>query len=182
MSSTFIATVSQKKSAFMIDSRVSVCKQIANNSYAPIAYIHDSADPADHRQTKIHFAGGTLYFSAAYDGPLQEHSCSYLKNEAHRNTDISLHEFPHAGKICLCSSKGAFPVTKAYHRGMFELRIYQQSSLVSDEGLLYTVLAKVMQTQRTEHGYAYMIQVEEDVPDSLLMAILSLPFTLNMHS
>lgn len=179
---TFTAAVRQKGDSYVIDSTVSVYQQVAGNQYAPIAYIYDSADPADHRQTKIHFAGGTLYFSAAYDGPLRGQVIWPFMDEAHKCTDMALHCFPFADQAYLCSSEGFFPITKAYDRGMFELRLYRRTSRVSGEGLHYTAFAKVMQTQRTEHGYMYMLQVEDGVPDSLLMAILSLPFTLNIHS
>ena len=73
MSSTFIAIASQDRDIFMIKSSVRVLQLAANGVHVPVAYINDSADPADHRNTEIIFSNNRLEFRAAYDGPIRDH-------------------------------------------------------------------------------------------------------------
>lgn len=180
MPSTFIAIASRDKSSFIITSSVRVFLTSADGLQGPVAYINDSADPADHRNTEIIFDRGRLIFKAAYDGPVQHHIICPFENQDHRKTDLALHSFPWANKAYICSKDGFYPIKKHYDHNTFTITVYNSSPIQQKDGMLFSTLAKITQTKKSENGLEYVIHVEENLPIPFLMALFSLPFTLNI--
>lgn len=178
MPSTFTAVVSRYRSVYNIRSTVHVYQTTADGLHIPIAQIHDSADPADHRHTEILFSGGRLEFGAAYDGPFLKHFVWPFSDENHRKIDLELHDFPYANKSYICSADGLFPIKKYNDNKTFIMTIYSSSPIFREDGIIFSTLATITQTSKYDDGFEYTIQVEEPLPASLLMAIFSLPFTL----
>ena len=178
MPSTYIAIASQHKDTFTIQSTVRVFQTTADGLHGPVAYINDSADPADHRDTEILFQGGRLTFGAAYDGPIRNHIILHFADQNHRKTDLALHDFPLAKKAYICSADGFYPIHKFYDRKTFTITVYRSSPIPQEDGMLFPPLATITQTKKSENGFEYMIHVEENLPISFLMAMFSLPFTL----
>lgn len=184
MPSTFVASVFQSRRKVIIESTVSVNQLTSNGLYIPVASIYDSADPLDHRRTEIRFAGGFLDFVDVYDGPVVDQVVADFGDENHGRTGLSLHYFPFAKKSYLCSSDGFFPIKKSYDHSTFQITVYSSSAIPQEDGLLFSVLATVTQTRKFKNGFEYIVQAENAIPVSLLMAIFSLPFTLpllNIH-
>ena len=178
MPSTFIATASREKIDFFVTSSVRVFQTSADGLHSPVAFINDSADPADHRNTEIIFEGSPLRFAAAYDSPVRNHVVLPFVDQNHRETDLALHVFPWANKAYIGSADGFYPIKKYYDHKTFSITVYGSSPIPKEDGMLFPVLATITQTQKSENGFEYVIRVEEDIPASLLMAMFSLPFTL----
>lgn len=174
---TFVAIASQDRSLYTIASTVRVFKATADGMYVPVACIDDSADPADHRHTEVTFAEGRLSFKAAYDGPILDHFIWPFADQNNR-TNLELHDFPRAQKSYFCSKDGFYPIKKDYDRQSFTITIYSSTPIPREDGMLFSTLATIKETKKDDNGFQYVIQAEENIPISLLMAIFSLPFTL----
>ena len=178
MPSTFTAIATRHRSTYIINSTVRVFQITADGLYIPVAQIHDSVDPADHRHTEIIFSEGRLKFGAAYDGPIHKHFVWHFSNGNDCQTYLELHDFPWAKKSYLCSEDGFFPIKKYNDHKTFEMTIYGSSPIPREDGMFVSMIATITQTRKTENGFEYTIQVKENIPTSLLMAMFSLPFTL----
>jgi len=178
MPSKFIATVNRKNVSCTIKSIASIYQQIGNTLHGPIAYIYDETLPMYYRNTQIYFSDGLFDFSEDYDAPLQSYKCDLFPKKTCTKPDVTLHRFLSSKSACLCSSIGILPIITVREEGMFELQIYQPSSPASDNGLHSKLLATVIQTKNFESSFEYVIQIEEDLPPSLLAVISSLPFIL----
>lgn len=174
---TFIAIASQNRSLYTIASTVRVFEATADGIYVPVACINDFADPVDHRHTEIVFAEGCLNFTAAYDGPILDHFIWTFADQNNR-TNLELHDFPFAQKSYICSDDGFYPINKYYDQQSFTIIVYSSSPIPREDGILFSTLATITKIKKDENGFQYVIQVEENIPASLLMAIFSLPFTL----
>lgn len=175
---SFAATAYQTRDTYMIESTVAIYRQTAGNPNIPVANIYDLADPGDHRKLKMYFEGGALFFSAAYDGPLRDKFIWNFRDEQGKDTGICLLVYPWAQQSCLSSMDGFFPIQTECTDDSFTITVCRSTPVPQKDGLLYTPLATLVQTGRSEKRFDYQIQVEESVPTPLLMAIFTLPFTL----
>ena len=177
MPSRFIAIASsRRKELDTIESSVRVFQITADGLHGPVAYINDVTDPADHRNTKIIFSGGHLWFGAAYDGPLRNYKVECFRDQMNNSgMDLSLHTFREAGRAYICSDDGFYPIKGSIDDTM---TVYRSSPIVQEDGMLLPALATITLTKEYENGLEYEIQVEESLPTSLLMAIFSLPYVV----
>ena len=136
---------------------------------------------SDHRETRIDFAQGSLYFSASYDGPVRSHEIRHFRAETRRDTGIALHLFPFDDCVYLGTPEGFFPIKHEYKKDpdSFAVTVYKSADIPQENGLLMEPLATAVQTQRTEDGAVYRIQVEEALPLLSFMAVLALPVALS---
>lgn len=174
---TYTAVVHRKSDGFVTDSNITVTRQTENALPTIVARIRDSSDPCDHRTTTVEFENGSLRFSAAYDGPVRPHTVRSFSG-----SDVSLHTFyfnRQDPQFYLCSDDGFFPIHMEKNNGDFKITVYKSPPVPQADGLLYPVLASITKTQTHRDGFEYRIRAEE-MPRLLLMAVFSLPFTLNL--
>ena len=174
---TYTAVVHRRSLGFITESNITVTRQTKNNRPGIAALIRDFADPCDHRTTTIRFAGGSLRFSAAYDGPIRPHTIHTFSD-----SNLSLHRFLFHGQTpqsYLCSDRGFSPIHVEQHGSDFKITIYQPSPVPQRDTLRHSVLAVITKTQTYEDGFAYRIQACK-MPRLLLASVFSLPFTLNL--
>lgn len=171
----FTATVHQQTDLFLIQSRASVVQQIAGRPSMTIAVIQDSADPCDHRNTTITWAEGSLSFSAAYDGALKPHTVLKF-----HGAELSLHTLASGGQVYLCFQEQYYRIQTEDKYSFFRITVSGPLPEPKWDGASLPVLASVGKTEHLEAGFAYEIQTREVLPPPLLMAIFSLPFTLNL--
>ena len=177
----FTATVDMQYNDTTVSSNVNVYQKILNGSPIPIAFIHDTLDCGDLRETTITFADDTLSFRNNYDLPLQIFSSIPFQNKT-ESDNLSLHthlSFSSPSQFFLSHNSGCYPIHIELGKdGTFhKITVYKSFPTAKSDGLLYPVLAEIIRTLNRSNGFEYEIQVEEFSTLPFLMAVISLPFT-----
>lgn len=184
MTCRFIATVCQQWNSFIVTSKITVTQLTADNTPIVVAYINDSADPMDHRMTTIDFAEGRLFFSEAYDGPLREHSEIPFCDANHKRSRVALHCYfhirDHSSQKYLALDSCFLPICITQNKGDFRITVYDALPAEQENRQDHPVLAVITKTKTYSNGYEYEILTNGLPHIQLLMAIFSLPFTLNL--
>lgn len=176
MSTTFYASVQAPPKGDWKFKAI-VRQQVGANTCIPIACLEIDMHDCDYCHIDIQYAGGKLSFGAAYDACGSLHDWKFIDGTLRScMDDVALHYSAYTGQSYFCTHNGFYPIARV-SREPLRLAVYKPNYQAHKEGLVYPLLATIAGIKKQGKDWEYTIEVEEPIPNKLLMAIFTLPFT-----
>ena len=178
----FTCTGTARGQQGIYDTKAMIFRNMEDGQKNYVGTIKDHFCMMDIRDTEIRYGGKTLSFREVYDTPLIWHVDSgFWEND--RYAPVSLHSFADSGQKYLEYRGNLYQITqdepvKGQH---WRITVFSSRYQVAVDGLHYPPMTQI-HVKKNGDQIMWDVKIKEDIPQELVMAILSLPFTAPLHT